>query len=230
MIPVKLAESILALHEDILEVYVMDERDGRHLVVEEASRSGASLLADGMILMGRQAPLSPAIILGAADQLLRDKSTKLVGVLYGGGGIVLAPINERRLFVASTTSPSLFSVMQRIEEALPRITLTQEAGSENAVNSAGEAEARAVEFLANRLHGESRIRVDQVESDGVSRSWIVIGYFQSMLRRKRRYEVRVCAKDGTILKYTSSSAAFSNWPLVLETVCLIVGACLGNPH
>ena len=75
-----LAESILALHQEILEVYVIEERDGQSVVTDEASKSGASLLADGMNQMGRNAPLSPSIILGAAGQILQGSSpTRLVG-------------------------------------------------------------------------------------------------------------------------------------------------------
>lgn len=119
----KLAESILTLHPDILEVYIIEERDGQNVVTDEASKSGASLLAEGMNQMGTNAPLSPSIILGAAGQILQgSKPTKLVGILYAGGGVIMSPLDESTLFVASTTPSSLFDVMRRIAESMPRIT------------------------------------------------------------------------------------------------------------
>ena len=220
----KLAESILAVHEEILEVYILEERDGRHIITDEASKSGATLLAGVMEQMGRNAPLSPTIILGAAGQIIREMPTRLVGILYGGGGVILSPISEGSLAMLSTSSSSLFNVMQKLSEALPKI-LKQSIGELNAVNSASDAEDLVTTFLARRAGGSSaRVRVDEVSYQAVDGFWKINGYLQSRGWQKERFHAEVNAQDGSILKY--SSVVHYGSLLFLEIACLVAAACL----
>ena len=219
----KLAETILALHEQILEVYILEERDGRHIITDEASKSGATLLAGVMEQMGRNAPLSPTIILGAAGQIIRDGPTRLVGILYAGGAVILSPISEGSLAMLSTTSSSLFNVMQKLSEALPKI-LKQSIGELNAVNSASEAEDVVTTFLARRAGASARVHVDEVSYQAVDEFWKVSGYFQSRRWQKEKFYAEVNAQDGFIQKYSSSMRYGSL--LFLEVACLVAAACL----
>ena len=41
-----LADQVLALHSDIQEAFVLEDRGSEHVVVGEASRSGMTMLAD----------------------------------------------------------------------------------------------------------------------------------------------------------------------------------------
>jgi hypothetical protein len=223
---VKLAESILALHPEILEVYIIEERDGQNVVTDEASKSGASLLADGMNQMGINAPLSPSIILGAAGQILQGrKPTRLVGILYAGGGVIMSPVNEGTLFVASTTPSSLFDVMRRIAEFLPRIT-EGFRGTVNAVNSASEAEQIAIAFLTKRppQQAYSNVHIDEVAYQNSEQLWSIRGWGQSRIRRS--FHMDVAARDGAILRFSSSSSIILNYLLFLDAACIAAAAAL----
>jgi hypothetical protein len=222
---VKLAESILALHPDIQEVYIIEERDGQNVVTDEASKSGASLLAEGMNQMGTNAPLSPSIILGAAGQILQgSKPTKLVGILYAGGGVIMAPLDEGTLFVASTTPASLFDVMRRIAESIPRIT--QGRGTVNVVNTATEAEDRAIAFLAKPpQQSYSSVHIDEIAYQNTEQVWSMRGWLQTRIRR-RRFQMNVSARDGAILKFSSAGSIALDYLLFLEMACIAAAAAL----
>ena len=222
----KLAESILALHPDILEVYIIEERDGQNIIRDEASKSGASLLAEGMNQMGTNAPLSPSIILGAAGQILQgSKPTRLIGILYAGGGVVMSPVGEGTVFVASTTPSSLFDVMRKIAEALPRIT--EGRGTANVVNSASDAEERAIAFLTKKppQQSYSNVQIDQVTYQNNDQLWSICGWFQARVRR-RRFEICVAARDGAILKFSSTSSITLDYLLLLEAASIAVATGL----
>jgi len=223
---VKLAESILALHPDILEVYIIEGRDGQNVVTDEASKSGASLLAEGMNQMGVNAPLSPSIILGAAGQILQgSKLTKLVGILYAGGGVIMGPIVEGTLFVASTTPSSLFDVMREIAESLPSIT--QGRGAVNVVNSASDAEERAIAFLTKKppQQSYSSVHIDEVAYQNTEQLWNIRGWLQARVRR-RRFQVNVAARDGAIMKFSSAGSIALDYLLILEAASIAVAAAL----
>ena len=221
----KLAESILALHPDILEVYIIEERESQSVVRDEASKSGASLLAEGMNQMGTNAPLSPSIILGAAGQILQgSKPTKLVGILYAGGGVIMSPIDEGTFFIASTTPSGLFDVMRKITESLPRIM--QGHGTVNAVNSAAEAEDRAFAFLARPPHPSySNVHIEEVAYQNTEQVWSVRGWLQTRIRR-RRFQITMAARDGAILKFSSTSSIALDYLLFLETACIAAAIAL----
>jgi hypothetical protein len=122
-----LAERILALHEDIFEVYIIEESDGQPTIVDEASKSGISVMGDWMNQPGRGSPLGPIVVLGAAAQIIRDRPTKLITIVYGEEVVVLVPIEERRLVALSTSYDSLFSVTRTVTQQLPRMTREQKS-------------------------------------------------------------------------------------------------------
>ena len=221
----KLAESILNLHPDILEVYIIEERDGQNTVIDEASKSGASLLAEGMNQMGTNAPLSPSILLGAADQILQgSKPTKLVGILYAGGGIVMSQIDEGKLFVASTLPSSLFDVMRKLADSLTRITRGR--GTVNAVNSASEAEDRVAVFFAKPpRQSYSNVHIEEIAYQNADQLWSVRGWLQTRIRR-RRFQIEVDATDGEITKYSLTSSIALDYLIILETMCIAAAAAV----
>ena len=221
----KMAEIILALHPDILEVYIIEERDGQNIVRDEASKSGASLLADGMNQMGTNAPLSPSIILGAAGQILQgSQPTRLIGILYAGGGVIMSPVGEGTVFVASTAPSSLFDVMRRIAEALPRII---GGGKANLVSSASDAEDRAIAFLTKKppQQSYSSVHIDEVTYQNNDRLWNIRGWVQTRVRR-RRFQMYIAANDGAILKFSSFNSIALDYLLVLEAASIAVAATL----
>jgi hypothetical protein len=65
--------------------------------------------------------MSLAVLLGAASQIIRARPIKLVGVLYGGGGIIVSPFFGGKFFILSSNPAGLFDVMQKVSEALPSI-------------------------------------------------------------------------------------------------------------
>lgn len=227
---VRLADSILALHEQILEVYILEERDGQNVVTDEASKSGASLLADGMNQMGRNGPLTPSIILGAASQILQgSRPTKLVGILYQGGGVIVSPIDNKSVLIASTTQSSLFEVMQEITEFLPRIiSLGLGASVNSLVNSASQAEEKAIAFLTSGLHHHQRtsVRVDDVEYVKAEHLWNVDGALQALMRSKK-FHLEVDGLDGSIVRFSSPSSTHSKGvSLLIEAACLVAATTL----
>lgn len=228
MYAMRLANSILELHDQILEVYVLEERDGQNVITDEASRSGVSLLAEGMNQMGRNAPLSPSIILGAASQILQgSRPTKLVGILYLGGGVILSPIDEKNVLIASTTASSLFEVMKKISEFLPSIARKGSDGAVNAVNSVSQAEERTITFLTNRPNHPrtTSINVDEITYMSHEQLWHVNGSLQDGIRSKR-FHLEMDARDGSIVKFSSPSSRNITGLIIIEVACLVAAAGL----
>jgi hypothetical protein len=213
-----LAETILALHEDIMEVYILQEKDGQHIVVDEAARGGISLLAECM--NQTYAPLSSAILIGAAGQIARGKSVKLLGIQYGEEAIILSPLSEAKLVALSTSSQRLSDVMRDISEPLSKLARQQTQPTID--RSAESVEDMVVRFLTSKAHGASHVQVDGVNLRGADQIWVVRGSTRSgWLRRK--FNVEFNGHEGTIVKFTSAPMSLY---YVLEGAFLIAAACL----
>ena len=63
-----LTEHVLALHDGIAEAFILEERAGHLVVLEEASRDRAATLSNLIDETTENAALGPALILGAATQ------------------------------------------------------------------------------------------------------------------------------------------------------------------
>ena len=124
-----LADRVLALHKDIHEVFIIEDRAGNQVAVGEASRKGFTLLADSMNVASKHGLLAPMIILGSASQFCGGQQSRLVGIEYEKAGLVLAPFNENKLLALSTKPESLRDVMQTISEALPQLKETRARNS-----------------------------------------------------------------------------------------------------
>jgi len=231
-----LADHVLALHKDIHEVLILEDREGNHVVVGEASRKGVTLLADSMNVPSKKGLLAPMIILGSANQFGGQQS-KLVGIEYEEAGLVLAPLSESRLLAISTKPESLRDVWETVSAALPQ--LEQHAleipTAPGGVTSAAEAENRARYFLTERYpRYSSRIMVSEVSYRRVDEQWEVHGSFRSGIwSRSRRFLVEVDARDGSVKRFIVvpppplSSPYFSTpSPYVLAATACVIAASL----
>ncbi len=117
-----LTEHVLALHDGIAEAFILEERAGRLVVVEESSRDKAATLSNLIDETAENAALGPALILGAATQFSKTQgSLRLVGILYGEAGIILTYFGENKLLAISTETSSFSSTMQLVNDALPSL-------------------------------------------------------------------------------------------------------------
>lgn len=207
------ANDVLALHKDIHEVFIIEDREGTHVVVGEASRErGMKVLADGINAATQHGLLMPMIILGSATQFGGGQS-KLVGIEYTRTGVVLAPLNEDRVLAVSTKVESLHEVMRIVSANLPRLERardTPKAFTFGAVTTASEAEDHTRSFLFSRMRGTVRIMIEAISFRSVDHRWEVYGSFRS--RRwglSKRFHVELEANDGSVKEFASSSSSFA---------------------
>jgi len=115
-----LADQILALHSDIHEVSIIEEKVGNCAIVDQASRAGVTLLADRISSVSKLSLIAPMIILGAATQFAGQRS-KLIGIEYENAGLVLVSLTDNKLIALSTKLESLNDTMDSIRAALPQL-------------------------------------------------------------------------------------------------------------
>jgi len=224
---VALVDRVLALHKDIHEVLILEDRAGDHYVIGEASRKGVTLLADNVNMASREGLLAPAIILGSATQFGGQQS-RLVGIEYELAGLLFAPLDENKLLALSTKADSLGDVWQIISAALPQLRdLARETSVvSGGVTSTAEAENRARYFLAGRYPNKStQVVIDEVSYRRGDQQWEVHGSVRSRpWNLPRRFLVEVDANDGYVKRYASSSTstAFA----LVATACLVAATLL----
>jgi hypothetical protein len=236
-----LADHVLALHKDIDEVLVLEEKAGEYVVVGEASREGVTLLADNMNIASKPRLLAPMIILGSANQLGGQQS-KLVGIEYPTASLLFVPLDEDKLLALSTKSESIQDVWQTIRSALPEL---QQRSHEvpvafGAVTSTAEAEARARHFITERFPRESsRIVVGEVSFREPDQQWQVYGSFRARFwSLSRKFLVEIDARDGSVKRFVivpppppqassmSSHLSSSSLYLIVATACVVVAGAL----
>lgn len=226
---VKLADDVLALHDGIREVLILEERAGQHVIIEEAVRDSVSqdLLGGRLVEVHGGVSLAPNIILGAAEQFGGDPGgLKLVGILYKRNGVILCNLSETRLLAISTSPDSFHSVMVIVNKSLPR--LIEEAGvrlKEGAVRSAAVAEDIARFFLEGKIHGPLSVSVDDVTHRGINHRWEVHGSYRSPSSiTSKRFQIEIDAENGSVMRFSSTSSKFAL--LVLELAALVGAAAL----
>ena len=205
----KLAEDVLALHDGIREVLILEERAGQFVVTEEAARDDASLLAERMNEVSRNAPLVPTIILGAANQFGGEPAAlKLVGMLYRKGGVMFSYLDENRVLAISTTSESFSSVIEVVNKSITRLREEYEIrGKTGAVRSAAVAEDIARFFLEGKVHGPAYVSIDDVSYRGINHRWEVHGSYRSSRSiTSKRFQVEVDAENGSVMRFSSSTS------------------------
>jgi hypothetical protein len=220
------ADEVLALHQDIHEVFILEERSGEQMIVGDASRKGVTLLADSIKSSRNTGMLAPMIILGSAGQFVGQQS-RVVGIEYEKGGVVFVPFGEDMVLALSTKVDSLSDVMRTITAALPRLKerayeIPMEAG---AVTSAAHAESEARRFLAGRFpDGSAPILVNEVSYRSLDQRWEVHGSYKPRIwGQSKRFQVEVDAADGFVKKFTYSSSSFL---LIVEIVGVVAAALL----
>jgi hypothetical protein len=221
-----LARSVLALHDGIREAFVLEEKSGQYVVVDEATRDGGSLLSESLNEVRKHAPLVPAVILGGAAQFAGDPdSLKLVGILYRNGGVIFTHLDEKKLLALSTSPENLSSVMESVNQNLPGL-LEREVGEKaGGVKSAAEAEDIARSYLVGRLRVS--ICVDEVSYRGADHRWMVQGsYRPSRWVYSKRFQVELGADNGSVMRFASTSTVRRHkiYFFLAEFTCLMSAA------
>jgi len=220
-----LADDVLALHEDIQEVFILEEKSGDQVVAGKASRKGLTLLGDSINTSGKHGVLAPLIIVGSASQFWGQQS-RLVGIEYEAAGLIFAPLDENRLLALSTKTESVGDVWQIISAALPQLRELARGTSSisGGVTSTAEAENRARYFLAGRYPNKStQIVIDEVSYRRGDQQWEVHGSVRSRIwNLPRRFLIEVDGTDGFVKRYASSST--STVLALVATACLIAAS------
>ena len=224
---VRLTEEILVLHPGIVKVFMLEEREGKLFVVEEAAKPGNGKLAFEIDESLRSGALTPLLILGAATEFNKNTSTlKLVGFLYSNAGVIFIHISEDRLLAICTDASRFHEAMQTLNGALPTLIreLTTSQRSADYVKSAEGAEDITRTYVT-RATKSSQVSVDEVALNQTRHVWEIHGsYRSSPLTRSKRFQLQLDAGTGAVIGFTSTSAA-SLVPL-LAGITIVVGTLL----
>jgi hypothetical protein len=212
---------VLALHEGIIEAFIVEEHSGDHVVVDRASRSDS--MPSKTLWAKHEQLLLPELVLGAVTQFRRGLSPpKIVGVSYGDMGVLFCHLSDNQTLVLATQPEALSKVMKLAEEYVQKFAETKERIDSNLIKSAIEAEDIVRGYLLNRrMHGGKSISIDEVsyrESDG---RWIVGASFTGVLPlTTKHYSVQIDARSGAIMSLAATSASKFR---ILGLVSLSVG-------
>jgi hypothetical protein len=224
---VRLTEEILVLHPGILKVFMLEERDGKLFVVEEAAKPGNEKLAYEIDESLRSGALTPLLILGAATEFNKNSSVlKLVGFLYGNAGVIFIHISEDRLLAICTEASRFHEAMQILNGALPTLIreLTTPLRPADYVKSAEGAEEITRTYVA-RASKSSQVFVDEVTLNQTKRIWEIHGSHRSSpLTRSKRFQLQLDAGTGAVIGFTSTSRP-SLAPLIAG-IGIVVGTLL----
>lgn len=222
-----LTDHVLALHEGIAEAFLLEERAGHLLVLEESSRDKGATLSTIINETTENAALAPALILGAAAQFSKiPGSLRLVGILYGDAGVILTHFGENKVLAISTETSSFPSTMQLVNDALPSLIKELETGGKTrgAVKSATEAEDIARSYVASASKS-SRVSVTEVTYHAANRRWEVHGTCRSSLvTPSKDFHVELDGDEGAVVSFRSSSP--SSVLFALEILALVAGLSL----
>jgi hypothetical protein len=221
----KLAEEVLALHEGIREVFILEERSGRFMATDRAVRDGDKLLSGNIDLAGSNATLALAVIVGAATQLAGESGpARLVGIMYDKGGVFFCHLDENRVLALSTSPESLYNVMQTLKDSLPGLI---GAATERVVKSAPDAEKTARYYLANRTGGSPRVMIDGVSYQGATRRWEIHGSYRPIAGiRSKHFQLEVDADDGSVMEFDSSNSSSWSITIVVGLASMFAAICL----
>jgi hypothetical protein len=207
---VKLTEKVLALHDGIRQVLVLEDRSGMFIVTEKATKNGASSTPYTLNGTVENGALAPALILGAAAQFGENPaSLKLVGILYRDEGIMLTYIDESKVLEICTEPSSLYDGMRVVNEALPGLVKELEIGgkTEGAIKSASEAEDIARNYVV-KTRNATRVFIKAVTRRAADNRWEIQGvYSPSRLSRSKDFQVELDAEDGAINSFLSSPSS-----------------------
>ena len=186
---------------------MLEERDGKLLVVEEAAKPGNGKLAYEIDESLRSGALTPLLILGAATEFNKNSSIlKLVGFLYANGAVFFVHISEDRLLAICTDASRFHEAMQTLNGALPSLIreLAPHLRSAGYVKSAEGAEEITRTYVA-RASKASEVSVDEVTLNQTRRMWEIHGsHRSSALTRSRKFQLQLDAETGAVIGFTST--------------------------
>lgn len=207
---VKLTEEILALHEGIREVLVLEERAGMFIVTEKAGKDDPQRSLDDLDGPVNNGPLAPAVILGAAAQFAKSPGAlELVGILYNNEGVMLRYLDESKLLEICTDPPSLYDAMRIVNESLPKLVKEHEIGSKPgvAIKSATEAEEIARSFVV-KTRKSTNVSINGITHRAADNKWEIQGlYRSSRLSRVKQFQIELDAEDGSVISFLSKSSS-----------------------
>jgi hypothetical protein len=204
----RLTDEILVLHPAILKVFMLEERDGKLVVAEETAKPGNGKLAYEIDESLRSGALTPLLTLGAATEFNKNSSVlKLVGFLYGNGGVIFVHISENRLLAICTEASRFHEAMQILNGALPSLIreLATPLRPTGYVKSAEDAEEITQTYVA-RASKSSYVSVDEVILNQTRRMWEIHGSHRSSpLTRSKKFQLQVDAETGAVIGFASTS-------------------------
>ena len=211
---------VLALHEGIIEAFIVEEHSGDHVVVDHASRSNSMSLRT--LWAKHEQLLLPELILGAATQFRRGLSPpKVVGISYGDMGVLFCHIPDNQTLVVATRPDTLSQVMELAEEYVQDLPESKERMESNLVRSAIEAEDVARGYLSKRTRGGSDILIDGVDYREADCRWTVRASTANTFPfTARHYSIQIEARNGWVMSSTVTSASKLR---ALGLVSLVVG-------
>jgi hypothetical protein len=201
-----LAEDVLALHDAIQHVLVVENRAGDMHVVDQAGRS-PSPFSENMNGPAKDSTVAPAMILGAASQfgtVWRYGQLRLVGMLYAELGALCAPIDDNSYLMVTTPSEETLTVMNSLQDNLPNLLQTRTPAREKlAIISATDVDAAIRSFFANtKLCDPNQVRMERADLNAERTSWQVAGsYRPPHAIRFKRYSIELDARTGAVTKF-----------------------------
>jgi stage V sporulation protein SpoVS len=204
---VKLTEEVLVLHPGILKAFMLQERGGKLVVVEEAAKPGDGGLAYEIDESLESGALTPLLILGAAVEFNKNSNPlRLVGFLYGNGGVMFTYVSEDRLLAICTEASRFPEAMQTVNGALPGLIRELEVTLKPAghVKSAVEAEQITRTYVA-RATKSSQVFVDEINLNQTRSMWEIHGsHRSSTLTRSRKFQLQLDAETGAVMAFAST--------------------------
>ena len=222
---VKLTEEVLALHEGIREVLVLEEKAGMFIVTEKAGKDEAQRSLDDLDSPANNGPLAPAVILGAAAQFAKSPSSlELVAILYNDEGVMLTYLDDSKLLEICTDPPSLYDAMRIVNESLPKLVKEHEIGGKlgAAIMSATEAEEIARSFVMKTRKSTST-SINGITHRSADNKWEIQGsYRSSHLSRVKEFQIELDAENGSVTSFLSKSS--SPGTLIAAELLALLGA------
>lgn len=203
----KLTEEVLVLHPGILKVFMLEERADRFVVVEESARPGVGQLAYEVDQSLKSGALNPARILEAAAEFNKNLGVpRLVGVLYGNGGVMFTYTSPYRLLAICAEASRFHEALWTVNGALPTLMGELEVGlmPVDYVKSAAEAAEIARNYVATA--GKSpEVSVDEVTLNQARRMWEIRGSHRTFpFARSRRFQLQLGAQNGVVMGFVST--------------------------
>lgn len=202
-----MANEVLALHQAIREVTVVENRAGELQVTERATKDSDFSLEAVNEREKEIIAAAPTMVLGAASQvgnLEKAGRLRLVGLLYEERGSLCVPINEESYLMVTTETEGFLEVMKTLQDSLLRLMQKRNVVSEpRGVTSAIEADQAIRSFFAaTKLSEPTSVRLENATFDATKQFWQISGtYRPPHAVRTKRYHIELDARTGAITKF-----------------------------